>query len=82
MLSWGPRGQYDGLYYFQVKQIKLELHRSGSNILDSANELISHNNKRGQNLRTSQNPGEPVRVLRPATLLSAVDGGRDAPADS
>jgi DNA helicase II / ATP-dependent DNA helicase PcrA len=46
-------------------QIKLEEnYRSGSNILDSANELISHNTKRlGKNLRTSQGPGEPVRVF-------------------
>jgi DNA helicase-2/ATP-dependent DNA helicase PcrA len=45
-------------------QIKLEQnYRSGSNILDSANELISHNSKRlGKNLRTDQGPGEPVRV--------------------
>jgi DNA helicase-2/ATP-dependent DNA helicase PcrA len=45
-------------------QIKLEEnYRSGSNILDSANALISHNNKRlGKNLRTAQGPGEPVRV--------------------
>ena len=51
---------------FDVRhQIKLEQnYRSGSNILDSANELISHNNKRlGKNLRTAQGPGEPVRVL-------------------
>ncbi len=50
---------------FQVRhQIKLEEnYRSGSNILDSANELISHNKTRlGKNLRTSQGPGEPVRV--------------------
>ena len=50
---------------FDVKhQIKLEQnYRSGSNILDSANELISHNSKRlGKNLRTDQGPGEPVRV--------------------
>jgi DNA helicase-2/ATP-dependent DNA helicase PcrA len=50
---------------FHVRhQIKLEEnYRSGSNILDSANELISHNSKRlGKNLRTSQGPGEPVRV--------------------
>ncbi len=50
---------------FHVKhQIKLEQnYRSGSNILDSANELISHNDKRlGKNLRTDQGPGEPVRV--------------------
>ena len=47
-------------------QIKLEEnYRSGSNILDSANELISHNSKRlGKNLRTSQGPGEPVRVVK------------------
>lgn len=45
-------------------QIKLEEnYRSYSNILDSANELISHNKKRlGKQLRTSQGPGEPVRV--------------------
>ena len=51
---------------FKVEhQIKLEEnYRSGSNILDSANELISHNSKRlGKNLRTSQGPGEPVRVV-------------------
>ena len=50
---------------FKVKhQIKLEQnYRSGSNILDSANALISHNSKRlGKNLRTDQGPGEPVRV--------------------
>ncbi len=45
-------------------QIKLEQnYRSYSNILDSANELISHNRQRlGKNLRTDQGPGEPVRV--------------------
>ena len=51
---------------FKVQhQIKLEEnYRSGSNILDSANELISHNTKRlGKNLRTTQGPGEPVRVF-------------------
>ncbi|SEA39576.1 UvrD-helicase domain-containing protein [Variovorax sp. YR216] len=50
---------------FEVShQIKLEQnYRSYSNILDSANELISHNKKRlGKNLRTDQGPGEPVRV--------------------
>ena len=48
-----------------LHQIKLEEnYRSGSKILDSANELIGHNNKRlGKNLRTSQGPGEPVRVF-------------------
>ncbi len=51
---------------FDVRhQIKLEEnYRSGSNILDSANELISHNSRRlGKNLRTAQGPGEPVRVF-------------------
>ncbi|MGE0498291.1 MAG: UvrD-helicase domain-containing protein [Ramlibacter sp.] len=45
-------------------QIKLEQnYRSDSNILDSANQLISHNKTRlGKNLRTDQGPGEPVRV--------------------
>jgi DNA helicase-2/ATP-dependent DNA helicase PcrA len=45
-------------------QIKLEQnYRSFSNILDSANALISHNgNRLGKNLRTDQGPGEPVRV--------------------
>jgi DNA helicase II / ATP-dependent DNA helicase PcrA len=51
---------------YQVQhQIKLEEnYRSYSNILDSANQLISHNTKRlGKNLRTTQGPGEPVRVM-------------------
>ena len=51
---------------FDVKhQIKLEEnYRSYSNILDSANKLISHNTKRlGKNLRTTQGAGEPVRVM-------------------
>ena len=51
---------------FKVEnQIKLEEnYRSGSNILDSANALISNNSQRlGKNLRTSQGPGEPVRVF-------------------
>ncbi len=45
-------------------QIKLEQnYRSHSNILDSANALISHNSRRlGKILRTDQGPGEPVRV--------------------
>ncbi len=50
---------------FNVRhQIKLEQnYRSFSNILDSANQLISHNKTRlGKNLRTDQGPGEPVRV--------------------
>jgi len=51
---------------FDVRhQIKLEQnYRSHSNILDSANALISHNSQRlGKNLRTTQGPGEPVRVF-------------------
>ncbi|RYG07023.1 MAG: DNA helicase II, partial [Burkholderiales bacterium] len=51
---------------FEVQhQIKLERnYRSFGNILDSANELISHNSKRlGKNLRTEAGPGEPVRVF-------------------
>ncbi len=50
---------------FSVRhQIKLEQnYRSYSNILDCANELISHNQRRlGKNLRTDQGAGEPVRV--------------------
>ncbi len=51
---------------FRVKhQIKLEQnYRSVSNILDSANQLISHNTHRlGKNLRTDAGAGEPVRVF-------------------
>ncbi|QIL70051.1 UvrD-helicase domain-containing protein [Diaphorobacter sp. HDW4B] len=58
---------------FDVKhQIKLEQnYRSYSNILDSANELISHNSRRlGKNLRTTQGPGEPVRVYESNTDLA------------
>ena len=53
------------------RQIKLEQnYRSYSNILDSANALISHNSKRlGKNLRTEQGPGEPVRVYEAASDL-------------
>ncbi len=53
-------------------QIKLEQnYRSFSNILDSANELISHNKGRlGKNLRTTQGPGEPVRVYEAPTDLA------------
>ena len=51
---------------FQVRhQIKLEQnYRSHSNILDSANHLISHNKTRlGKTLRTDQGAGELVRVV-------------------
>ena len=55
---------------FHVRhQIKLEQnYRSHSNILDSANELIRHNQRRlGKNLRTDAGAGEPVRVLEAPT---------------
>ena len=51
---------------FRVEQvIKLERnYRSFGNILDTANELISHNERRlGKNLSTEAGPGEPVRVF-------------------
>ncbi|KRH99972.1 UvrD-helicase domain-containing protein [Curvibacter sp. PAE-UM] len=57
---------------FNVKhQIKLEQnYRSHSNILDTANALISHNKHRlGKNLRTDQGAGEPVRVYESARDL-------------
>jgi DNA helicase-2/ATP-dependent DNA helicase PcrA len=60
---------------FKVQnQIKLEQnYRSFSNILDSANTLISHNgNRLGKNLRTDQGPGEPVRIYEaPSDFLEA-----------
>jgi DNA helicase-2/ATP-dependent DNA helicase PcrA len=58
---------------FGVKhQIKLEQnYRSHSNILDSANALISHNQRRlGKNLRTDAGPGEPVRVYEAPTDMA------------
>ena len=58
---------------FSVRhQIKLEQnYRSYSHILDSANALISHNSRRlGKNLRTTQGPGEPVRVYESTTDLA------------
>jgi DNA helicase-2/ATP-dependent DNA helicase PcrA len=53
------------------RQIKLEQnYRSYSNILDAANQLISHNTGRlGKNLRTEQGPGEPVRVYEASSDL-------------
>jgi DNA helicase-2/ATP-dependent DNA helicase PcrA len=51
---------------FEIKhQIKLEEnYRSYESILDTANELISHNEQRlGKNLRTQRGKGEQVRVL-------------------
>jgi len=54
------------------RQIKLEQnYRSYSNILDAANQLISHNSRRlGKNLRTEQGPGEPVRVYEASSDLA------------
>ncbi len=45
--------------------IKLERnYRSHGNILDTANALIAHNERRlGKNLRTDAGAGEPVRVF-------------------
>jgi DNA helicase II / ATP-dependent DNA helicase PcrA len=50
--------------YSVDRVIKLEQnYRSGGHILDSANELIAHNEHRlGKNLRTDAGAGEPVRV--------------------
>ncbi len=55
--------------YRVKKVIKLEQnYRSYSNILDSANELISRNSRRlGKTLRTDAGPGEPVRVYEAAS---------------
>jgi DNA helicase-2/ATP-dependent DNA helicase PcrA len=49
--------------------VKLERnYRSAGNILDAANALISHNERRlGKNLRTDAGPGEPVRVHEAAS---------------
>ena len=54
------------------RQIKLEQnYRSYSNILDSANALISNNSRRlGKNLRTTQGAGEPVRVYEASSDLA------------
>jgi DNA helicase-2/ATP-dependent DNA helicase PcrA len=58
---------------FRVEQvIKLERnYRSFGNILDTANALIEHNQKRlGKNLRTEAGPGELVRVYEAASDFS------------
>jgi DNA helicase-2/ATP-dependent DNA helicase PcrA len=60
----------DFLREYSVKhQIKLEQnYRSCGAILDTANELISHNKSRlGKNLRTDQGLGELVRVVESAS---------------
>ena len=53
------------------KVIKLEQnYRSHGNILDAANALISHNQRRlGKNLWTAEGEGEPLRVYEAATDL-------------
>ena len=53
------------------KVIKLEQnYRSHGNILDAANALIGHNERRlGKNLWTSEGKGEPLRVYEAATDL-------------
>ena len=50
--------------YRVERVIKLEQnYRSGGHILDAANELIAHNQRRlGKNLRTDAGAGEPLRV--------------------
>jgi DNA helicase-2/ATP-dependent DNA helicase PcrA len=58
---------------FHVEQvIKLERnYRSYGHILDAANHLIAHNQKRlGKNLRTEAGAGEPVRVHEAASDFS------------
>jgi DNA helicase-2/ATP-dependent DNA helicase PcrA len=51
--------------YAVDRVIKLEQnYRSGGHILDAANELIAHNQRRlGKNLRTDAGAGEPLRVV-------------------
>ena len=55
--------------YGVQRQIKLEQnYRSGGHILDAANLLIGHNQRRlGKNLRTAQGAGEPVRIYEAAS---------------
>ncbi|MFO1287948.1 MAG: UvrD-helicase domain-containing protein, partial [Rubrivivax sp.] len=50
--------------YGVLRVVKLEQnYRSGGHILDTANGLIAHNERRlGKNLRTDAGAGEPVRV--------------------
>ena len=52
-----------------TRVIRLEQnYRSHGNILDAANALIAHNNKRlGKNLWTDQGAGEPIRVYEAFT---------------
>jgi DNA helicase II / ATP-dependent DNA helicase PcrA len=59
----GNMADFEREYRVQ-KIIKLEQnYRSFGNILDAANQLISHNAQRlGKNLRTEQGAGEPIRV--------------------
>ncbi|RRD56658.1 DNA helicase II [Comamonadaceae bacterium OH2545_COT-014] len=67
---------HDFVLEFQVRhQIKLEQnYRSHSHILDCANTLISHNQRRlGKNLRTTLGAGEPVRVHEAPTDLAEAE---------
>jgi DNA helicase II / ATP-dependent DNA helicase PcrA len=60
----GNMADFEREYRVQ-RVVKLEQnYRSSSNILDAANDLISHNQQRlGKNLRTDAGQGEPVRVF-------------------
>ena len=60
----GNMADFEREYRVQ-RVIKLEQnYRSFGNILDSANQLIAHNQQRlGKNLRTDAGAGEPVRVF-------------------
>jgi DNA helicase II / ATP-dependent DNA helicase PcrA len=64
----GNMADFEREYHVQ-RVIKLERnYRSFGNILDTANQLISRNEKRlGKNLRTDAGPGEPVRVVESAS---------------
>jgi DNA helicase-2/ATP-dependent DNA helicase PcrA len=59
----GNMADFEREYRVQ-RVVKLEQnYRSSGHILDSANDLISHNTQRlGKNLRTDMGAGEPVRV--------------------
>ena len=60
----GNMADFEREYRVQ-RVVKLEQnYRSSGHILDSANDLISHNQQRlGKNLRTDLGQGEPVRVF-------------------
>jgi DNA helicase-2/ATP-dependent DNA helicase PcrA len=64
----GNMADFEREYRVQ-RVIKLEQnYRSGGHILDAANGLIAHNERRlGKNLRTDAGAGEPVRVQESAS---------------